>query len=280
MVREKLAKEESFWTQLFEETLPHPLDSHPTLHIRLEALGHKFTTDQAKELAMTESTSAYVSWFPNGDSLFAGLAQQASSQIEKIRTRHLISEADYTSPEGKALLDQHFPEKKWQPKRGDSLGVQIVLILLATGAGVMAIFIPVIPIKLICTPLSLFFIFLLVAQWKRFRNAWVTLNAGSILHTGWKRPLLFTEVARISARRNYGTVTLTFHLKERSPAIWKFSVLPLASKTLNYNVSVADEKPMVIAQTIFRYYTRQMEPAQAAGAGVGKVSALVDKSES
>jgi hypothetical protein len=67
-------------------------------------------------------------------------------------------------------------------------------------------------------------------------------------------------------------------LYRKESARWKISVLPLASKTLNYNVSAADEKPMVIAQTIFRYNTRQMEPAQAAGAGA--VSAMVDESES
>ena len=54
VVQEKLAADTEFWNQLFEQKLPHPLDTHPSLHVRLEALGQNFNADDARNIALAE----------------------------------------------------------------------------------------------------------------------------------------------------------------------------------------------------------------------------------
>ena len=39
LIQEKFSKKPEFWRKLFEIHLPHPLDSHPKLLARIEALG-------------------------------------------------------------------------------------------------------------------------------------------------------------------------------------------------------------------------------------------------
>jgi hypothetical protein len=52
IVQEKLAPETAFWAQLFEKKLPHPLDSHPSLQVRLEALGQPLSVEVAQKIAL------------------------------------------------------------------------------------------------------------------------------------------------------------------------------------------------------------------------------------
>ena len=103
-----------------------------------------------------------------------------------------------------------------------------------------------------------------ILVWKRHRQGELTLNADGIFYTGWKRPLRFQEVEKIFARRNYSNVTLTFRLKGKQPPIWKCSLIRLPTKAMNFSLSNLGEKPATMAQTIFRYMTRQTEPDQPA----------------
>ena len=85
IVQEKLAADTEFWHQLFEQKLPHPLDSHPSLHVRLEALGQNFSVEDARNIALAESKSAYVKWFSTHEALFDNLAKQAQTAMGKMR---------------------------------------------------------------------------------------------------------------------------------------------------------------------------------------------------
>jgi hypothetical protein len=69
---------------------------------------------------------------------------------------------------------------------------------------------------------------------------------------------------KIFARRAYSNVTLTFRLKEKQPPIWKGSLLRFSGKAVTFSLSNLGEKPLTIAQTVFRYLARQTEPVTPA----------------
>jgi hypothetical protein len=259
VVQEKLAADTEFWNQLFEKKLPHPLDSHPALHVRLEALGQNFSADDARNIALAESESAYTKWFSTRDALFSNLAQQAQKMMGKMR----LAQADYKTQEGKQLLDEHFPEKKWRYKQSGFWAIIILLGLLVAGCLTGVIFINDMAARVIFGIFGIFLGLAVTLVWKRHRLGELTLNADGIFYTGWKQPLRFQEVEKIFARRSYSNVTLTFRLKEKQPPIWKCSILRLPAKTVTFTLSNLDGKQATIAQTIFRYLTRQTEPAES-----------------
>ena len=261
VVQEKLATDAEFWNQLFEKNTPHPLDSHPPLNIRLGSLGQNISVEDARNIALAESESAYTKWFSNRDALFANLAQQAQAAIGKMR----LAKADYSTQEGKAALDQHFPEKKWHYKQSHLWAVVMILGLIMAGCVAAAIAIG----KL--AALFLFAIFVVLPGlgialiWKRHRHGVLTLNPEGIFYSGWVRPLRFQEIEKTFVRRTYSNVILTFRLKEKQPPIWKASIIRAKRKRVTYSLSGLDAKPLTIAETIFRYMTRQTEPPQPAG---------------
>jgi Zn-dependent protease with chaperone function len=257
VVQEKLASDSVFWTQLFEEKLPHPMDSHPSLQVRLESLQQNINAEDAKTIALAEYQTAYAKWFSGRDALFTNLAQQAEVMLGKIRTRTQVAQADYKTQEGKELLEKHFPEKKWRYKPSSFWAAVIVLGLLVAGCLAGVIFIPDGAAKFI---FGLFLAgsgFVLTMVWKRHRRAEFVLTADGISYTGWKRPLHFTEVQNIAARLSYSNVILTFRLKEKQPPIWKFGLFP--AKAVSFSLSGLDAKPRPTTETIYRYFARQAE---------------------
>ena len=260
IVREQLLPETDFWKQLFEKKLPHPLDSHPSLRVRLEALGQNTTIAEAQTMAVNESESAYVRWLSNHDDLFATLTKQAETEIDKVRAKVQVVEADYTTTAGKELLDRHFPEQNIHTKRSRLWFVMGFLLFLVAVCVTATVYIDELAARIIfgsfIIPLGLF----CVGVWKRHRRAEFVLNANAINYTGWQRPLRFQDVKSISAQQQYSTVTLTFHLKEKQPPIWKFSVLRFGRKSVSFSFSGLEGKQITNAQTVLRYFARQTEP--------------------
>ena len=259
VVQEKLASDNAFWTQLFEKELPHPMDTHPSLQVRLESLQQNISADQARTIAVAEYQTAYAKWFSGRDALFTNLAQQAEAMIGKMRTRTQVAQADYKTMEGKELLEKHFPEKKWRLKSSAFWTGIILLGLLVAGCLAGVIFIPDGAAKFIFGLFATGLGFVLAMVWKRHRQAEFILNADGVSYTGWKRPLRFTEVQNIAARLSYSKVILTFRLKEKQPPIWKFSLLRFPVKAVTFSLSGLDAKPRPIAETVYRYFTRQPE---------------------
>ena len=105
IVREKLAGETDFWTHLFAAKLPHPLDSHPTLQVRLDALQQKIGIAEAQAIVLEETASAWDCWFAGREELFTPLTAQAAAAIERRHTHLELKAADYQSPAGRILLD-------------------------------------------------------------------------------------------------------------------------------------------------------------------------------
>jgi len=257
IVQEKLAPETAFWTQLFEQKLPHPLDSHPSLHVRVAALGQAISSEQAKAIALTPSASAYDTWFASHPALFAGLTQQAAAIVEKLRFHGEVVAADYQTAAGKQLLDQHFPEQKWTIKPSAVWGPMVVIGIFGLFFLALAIFINDLTARVIFGCLLLFLGLGAVFVWKQQRHTQLLLTADGLSHTGWARPLRFQEIQNITGVRQYSNLILTFHMKTKQPPLAKFSLLRFPAKRATLSLSGFDGKPMVIGETIFKYFRRQ-----------------------
>ena len=255
-----MAGDSEFWIRLFEKRTPHPLDSHPPLNIRLGALGQNINADEARNIALVESESAYAKWFSTRDALFTNLAQQAQTVIGKLR----LAKADYATPEGKAMLDQNFPEKKWRYKQSGSWAVVVLMGLVVAGCLAGAIFINDIAARVMFAVFGFLPALGITLVWKRHRHGELTLNADGIFYSGWTRPLHFQEVEKTFARRSYSNVILSFRLKDKQPPIWKCSIIRAKTKGVTFSLSGLEGKAVPTAQTILRYLARQTEPADPA----------------
>ena len=253
-VKEELVPRAEFWTQLFEQKAAHPLDSHPALRVRLEALGQPADPALAITIATAETAAAYARWFAGRDDLFAGIMEEALNLVSRVRTQT----ADYSTQEGKELLERSFPEVRW-PARASGLWMKLVLCALGvlfalaffvvsdgwgvkSGWGLLG--------TLFATPA--------VLQWRRHHGGVFTLRVDSLNYTGWRRPLLFADIARISAVQKPGAITLTFHLKAAAPGIWTFSPFGwIRTKTVALPLGMIPGKQQATLQTIHRYLARQ-----------------------
>jgi Zn-dependent protease with chaperone function len=251
IIQEKLAPEPAFWTQLFEKKLPHPLDSHPSLQVRLEALGQTVDVQSAQAIALASLPSAYEQWLANHPALFGGLTQQAEEVMETMR----VAQADYSTEAGRELLEKHFPEKKWKAKPG--WGVVVFLGILALLFLTVAIVVNESGTRIVFG--SLLVLMVAGAFWarKQQRGTELTLNAEGLSHSKWQRPLSFKDVANITGRRQYSTIILTFHLKTKQPPFYKSAIIRSPGKQLLLSLSGGFEaKPAAIADSIFKYFKR------------------------
>ncbi|HEX3799790.1 MAG TPA: M48 family metallopeptidase [Verrucomicrobiae bacterium] len=261
VVREKLPAGVAFWDELFQQKLPHPLDTHPALHVRLEALGQTIDAKAAEALAVQENESAYSRWLAHRSELFADLRNQADAAIGTMRSRAQVTTADYQTADGRELLDKHFPVRKWKSSARAFWICLIVFGCLAGGLVALAMFLPA-----EMGPLRIFFAFFALLPvygvgvlWVRHRNGELTLDANGLSYTGWHRQLRFADLQKISYRKTYGSVSATFHLKQAQRPFWKMTLFEFKRKNLSYSFSgLAGVKQLTVAQTIFNYFTRQI----------------------
>jgi Zn-dependent protease with chaperone function len=258
-IRQNLASDTGFWTQLFEKKLPHPLDSHPSLLIRLEGLGQTVSPDEAQAMAVEESPTAHARWLLERENLFTELSTQAEQAIGKMRVRAQAADADYQTAEGKALLDRLFPEVAWSAKQpslwiiGSLLGSLILLTVL------VLIYVPdgfVIGMLVLATVLTVIYIY---AYWKTNHKARFILNAEGVYYTGWRHALHFREMENVSTLNVNSEIRLVFHFKQRQKCPSRFHPYFFKVKTVALPLARFQEKPMVIAQTVYNYFTRQTQ---------------------
>jgi Zn-dependent protease with chaperone function len=257
IVRERLAPDADFWKHLFEKNLPHPLDSHPALQVRLAALGQNISATEAEAIALAETTTAYEKWFSQRDALFTGLASQADAAVGKMRSRAQIVEADYQTAGGKKLLEQHFPEKRWRLKASTFWGGLVFLALMMAACLAAAIFVRDAVARIILGVFGILLGVMAARNWTRHRRGELTLNAEGICYSGWKKPVRFRELEKLFARKTRTNIIMIFRLKGKQPSVWRFSVLPFPSKVIGLSLSGFDERPLVMTPTIFRYCARQ-----------------------
>lgn len=263
VIRSQFLPESKFWAELFDQKIPHPLDSHPSLQVRLDGLGQLIDATAAQKLALEEPDSAYAHWFPNHEHLFTDLTQQAHVALAKVQTRKEVAKADLTTAEGKELLVRHFPTVSWTI-RPFAFWMPLALIVIISGVIAIPIFLAEnTPAFFFLGGIILFCVPIATGQWIRHRHGKFTLNAAGMSYTGWKRPLRFEEITLVSFTNANGAVNLLIHLKEKQPSIWKFSFVPWGSKKVTFSLSNLNGKPPIIARTVYRYFARELEEAAA-----------------
>jgi Zn-dependent protease with chaperone function len=255
-ISEKILPADPFWTQLAEKKISHPLDTHPTLLDRLEALGAGVHVTNAREIALQPTETAYDFWFANRSDVFADLNQKVQQAVGTIQVRSQLTGADYETEAGRDLLRRHFPEVRW-PKNGATtfllsflglLGLFFLWIFfIIPGSGKVAFGLAVLIIGWIAW-----------AVWTG-RKGELVMNADGLTHPRWKRTLRFNEIERVELRRINSSLVLKLHLKVRQKTISKWN-LPVSVNAALLRLSGYKEKPLVIAQAIHRYFTRQPLP--------------------
>lgn len=256
----KLPDDPEFWTGLFEESVPHPMDSHPALRARLGSLGQELTQEQAQAITCEEVPNAFGKWFQGRETLFTAILEKTESIVKEMREKAKISDADYKTETGRELLDRHFPERKWSRKSARPWFAVSICGLLSAGALTAFIlgFYSGLDNGFLITFSALVLVFAFCGRvaWVRHSHGEITLNAAGVAYTGWIRSLTFSDVKSISAQTYNGSTTLFFHLKEKADPIWKIS-FPAQSKSVGINIMSFNEKPMELANVIYRYFTRQ-----------------------
>jgi len=252
-VRSNLAEEREFWDRLFEQKAAHPLDSHPTLRVRLEALNHPAQPEAARATFAADTATAYAHWFAGREALFAGITGEALEVVSRMRT----TTADYATEEGRQLLDRHYPEVRWSARAG---GLWFKLVLCGLGivtALVLLFLVPGWEYKAGMAVLALLCAAPIVPQWKRHREGEFVLKADSLSYTGWHRTLLFADLASFNVLNNSGSLTFMLHLKEKAPGIWKYSGLNwYRRRVISLPLGLITGKPQEIGLTLHQYLTR------------------------
>jgi Zn-dependent protease with chaperone function len=255
----KLMPDVQFWSGLFEKRTPHPMDSHPALHVRLESLGHQITTAEAQAIATEETIPAYARWFAGRDAIFTELTRQAEAAVGHMRSATQVAEADYATDAGRQLLDQHFPEKKWPAGSSSFTGIIIVIVIFLVFSIIAAVMIEALEARLFFGAVAAWLAFLAFQFWKRHHGSEFIINAERMTYTGWNQPVPLRDVDSIRGHKNYGIVTVTFRLKQKRPPLWKFTLFPYQRRTLNFTISSLAGKSEEIFETIIRYSTRQIK---------------------
>ncbi len=257
-VQQSLGADATFWSNLFEQRLPHPMDTHPTLHVRLESLGQVMTPEEARAVALEEAP-APVGWIQERAALFTELSTQTEQVFDKMRAQNEVASADFATAEGRALLEQHFPEIVWKRKPNSRVMFYVLMSLLILGCGLGAVFIDDTIFRLIMAALVALFGFGTFATWKRHHGAKFILNAEGIFYTTWKEPIRFKDMATITAANNSGRLSLNFVFNERRASPYQFNPISYPKKSLTFPISYLQVNSNLAAQTIFRYFTRQLE---------------------
>jgi len=256
-VAANIAPEDPFWTSLFAKAQPHPMDSHPRLADRLEALGFPATPADARAIACRDEPVAFDTWFPEGEALFHEIVSDAQHALSAgLRAREL-AQADIATPEGRRMLEQAFPEQRWTGRPfffGLYLGM---LLLLLAGLLAGTIFSPDASVKAGFGVGFSLMAWVTAGFWVRNRNALLVINAHGIENTAWKRPILFTEIQDMRALNTNGGFTLKLVMKQKIASPLKFG-LRRPRRIVSITVSQFKGKPAETANAIFRYFKRQL----------------------
>ena len=188
-------------------------------------------------------------------------------QAGRGRNRFRTNEGDATpgrlaTPAGKESLDRHFPEVQWPLKPSVAwVYISIFSFLFLFCAGWIVFFVTVgmpWPAWAGTGVLSLFCGAIVLHNWN-YRTGALTLNASGLSHTANKQPFRFAEAKSMSLLKRNSDFTVIFHLQEprrRSKAWW----WPGSVNRVAFSLRVfKNRKQVEMAQTIHRYYARQIQ---------------------
>ena len=268
-IDEKILADDPFWSELAEKKLPHPLDSHPSLQDRLQALGGVVHVNEARAISLQAGESAYDVWFVGHEGLFSDLNQKVDKAVDESRVRARLAQANYQTTEGKELLEQHFPEIRWRQKGSAHVVGLVIFGIIALFCFFIMFLVPDVLPKVFLGLVVALFICIAWVAWNS-RTEELLLTADGITSAHWKRMLRFTEFETVELRRINSTLHVKLNFKTRQASPVKWSLFPTCTAVLLPLRAGWDEKPNVMAQTIFRYFMR--DPAVVSDTEIKKTS--------
>jgi len=259
-VAANIAPQDPFWTTLFAKAQSHPMDTHPRLSDRLDALGRPYTPEAARAIACEDTPAAFDVWFPAGETLFQGILSEAHTALTALQRRQHIAKATLQTDEGRRLLLEAFPPIRWTGKRLHFWVSLTCLLAFLVILAMFIIFIPDAPAKILFGIIFIVLGLLVIRYCQRDSRAVLTLTVDGLEHSGWTRRILFTDIAAMQFRRTYGNILLIIAFKVPALSPYKFTFLPRRENTVSITLSKLKGKQADIAATIHRYFTRQLPP--------------------
>jgi Zn-dependent protease with chaperone function len=250
---------EDFWQRLFEIQTPHPLDTHPSLGKRLEALGQSVGVAEARAFATDNGESAYRRWLEPRAQLFTRIEEQARVAVAQARVRVDVRRADYQSAEGRELLEKHFPTCEFKVPTTVLVGRTLLWSCGFMFLAPLAIIVPDLAGRWVTGGLAALCVAGLVLSWRRHWKGRFVLRADSLSYTGWNRPVVFDTVESMQARKyRNSSLRVTFCFREKQPPPWRFQLIKLKRRRFVLNLGLVKANPNQLLQQIYRYMTRQV----------------------
>jgi len=254
-----IAPADPFWTALFKKEQSHPMDTHPRLSDRLEALGRPYSPEAARAIACEDTPAAFDVWFPAGEALFKGILSEAHTALTELQRRQQLTRATMQTDDGRRLLLEAFPPIRWTSRAARFWFAFLFLLIVFVCLACATITIPGAGGKVLFALLTVLTGLHTMGFWTRDRRAVLNLTVDGLEHSGWTRRILFSEIAGFRLVNASGTLVLLLDLKEPTRLPYKFSI-PRRRRVVALALSKLNGNPKEIAATIQRYCTRQLPP--------------------
>ena len=210
---------------------------------------------------LTESPScptAFEIWFDKKSGLFKEIKTEMAQAIQGAQTQAKIVNADVQTQDGRLLLEQNFPREIWKMAQW-KFWIFFLIVCGLTG-------IPIVFSLVLHNTDSIFwllgslpFAYFSHAYWKNHKDATITLTYEGVTHSGFKRPILFSQVKDISAINNNGSLIATFHFTEKQDPYWKTTIMRYKHKGYNLTLSNFNIDGNLILAKLIKYYLRRLE---------------------
>ncbi|HEX4922433.1 MAG TPA: M48 family metalloprotease, partial [Bdellovibrionales bacterium] len=270
-VRAELEASSDFWQELSAVHTSHPFDSHPPLLDRLKSLG--FASLDIRAAALLEpSDSAYDLWLGAERRLDAAESQY-SEMISSMQEIVELKTADAATAEGRALLEQTFPEVRFPVSRKR-------LIVWTSSIAALCGFTSLVPL-LISTGLksqSLTGMFLLLtcwftySTWAKWSREELVIRYDRFFVKQWSRPAEFSEIDRIHSNSVNGSLMLTIVFTDKQPPLWRRPLLTFKRRNHSLGLGLFGASQDQIVDTLFRYFQRDRPEASSTNSQPGSRS--------
>lgn len=258
MIEKELASDDEIWKELISKSTAHPVDSHPPLRLRLEAL--KESADNVREFALRPlDSSAYDLWV-NVDSVKLQKAEAEHAELlEAASHRHKVLTATEETTEGRDILEKVYKPVEWSSSTFGVLWPVIGFMFLVI---IFSFVLFIVTDKNIIGILSggaLFIAgtYLAWRTWKNGTGSTLTVNSDGLYLNKWTAPIRFADIKEMNSMSNNGIYTLTLTFNEKRPSPYKNAWIKRPRLKANIIISYLKGKPDEIVSTIYKYYLRQ-----------------------
>lgn len=249
-----------FYTGLLNKAPGHHHRALPTLRERLEGLEEQSDEVSIRKVFARHVDPASLEWFPK--EMFSELIYEGA-----LFALNEFSHEDFQSynpidPADRASLKTLFPRVKFVSSEKKFSRIQIPFIAVAVLSGCIGFLAwDQFPLAIVISLISGLYA---VVHAVRYNGGTLAISFAGIIHSGWRRPLRFSEIADIfivGERRRMPT--LRIELKEPKLPPWSFRIYSFKSRSVSIPLYYFNEQYWLIYDTAVRYRRRKLLPADA-----------------